>query len=147
MISFDPLILDLDASPDGQPHLVGSACNACGRVYFPRQTLCFECMQENTLADRFLSRSGTLYAYTIVERESIAPKGFEVPYVYGYVDLPEGVRVVAKIVGWKRETLKLDLPVEMVVEPLRKSETGADIMAFRFRPACPDDASAVEARS
>lgn len=138
-VSFDSRILDLQSSPDGQARLLGSHCKECGAHFFPRQALCSACLKEDTLVDHFLSRNGRLYAYTIVERESIAPKGFDVPYVYGYVDLPEGVRVVAKIVDWDRETLQIDMPVEMVEEALRTDSSGAQVMAFRFRPVVPRD--------
>ena len=131
-VPFDPAILALDG--EGGGHLIGSKCSDCGAVYFPRQTFCIACMAENTLADCELSRHGQLYAYTIVTRESIAPKGFEVPYVYGYVDLPEGVRVVSKIVDWDASTLRIDMPVELVVEKLRTQPDGTDVMAFRHRP-------------
>jgi uncharacterized OB-fold protein len=80
-----------------------------------------------------LSTKGKIYSFTIVERESIAPKGFEVPYAYGYVDLPDGVRVISKIIGWTPETLKIDAPVELVAESLREDPPGQKVMGFRFR--------------
>ena len=63
----------------------------------------------------------------------MAPKGFQVPYAYGYIDLPEGVRVLSKIVGWGPETLKINAPVEMVLEEIRQNEVGEKIIGFRFR--------------
>ena len=133
MISFDPRILSLAAPEDGQPHLMGSRCSACGKVFFPQQTLCTECFQEGTLKPNPLSTRGKLYAFTIVERESLAPKGFTVPYSYGYVDLPEGVRVLSKIIGWTPETLKINAPVEFVLEALREDASGEKVMGYRFR--------------
>ena len=133
MISFDPRILSLAAPEDGQPHLIGSRCSACGKVFFPQQTLCTECFQEGTLKQNPLSTRGKLYAFTIVERESLAPKGFTVPYSYGYVDLPEGVRVLSKIIGWTPETLKINAPVEFVLEALREDASGEKVMGYRFR--------------
>ncbi len=133
MISFDPRVLALAAPEDGQPHLLGSKCSACGKVFFPQQSLCTECFREGTLKECSLGTRGKLYAFTIVERESLAPKGFTVPYSYGYVELPEGVRVLSKIIGWKPETLKIDAPVEFVLEPLREDPSGEKVMGYRFR--------------
>ena len=133
MISFDPRVLTLQAPEDGQPHLLGSRCGACGKVFFPQQTLCTECFQEGTLKPNPLSTRGKLYAFTIVERESLAPKGFTVPYSYGYVELPEGVRVISKIIGWTPDTLKLNAPVEFVLEALREDASGEKVMGYRFR--------------
>lgn len=132
-VSFNPLILALNAPPDGQPHLLGSRCGACGVFFFPQQALCTQCFAEGSLKEHSLSNGGTLYSFTVVERESLAPKGFKVPYAYGYVDLPEGVRVLAKIVGWKPETLKLGAPVELISEEIRENPSGEKVVAFYFR--------------
>ncbi len=139
--SFDPQLLDLSGAPDGLPHLLGSGCTECGTVYFPRQDLCSACMKQGTMEERFLSRRAKLYAFTVVERETLAPKGFEVPYAYGYVDLPEGVRVVAKIVDWSPETLQMDASLEMVVRPIRREPSGREVVGFYFRPVVDDPAS------
>jgi uncharacterized OB-fold protein len=131
--SFDPRIFTLGTAEDDQAHLIGSKCGACGAVFFPQQSLCTECFAEGTMPDQPLSTKGKVYAFTIIERESLAPKGFKVPYAYGFVDLPEGVRVLAKIVDWTPETLKLDTPVELITEPLREDPSGEKVMGFRFR--------------
>ena len=133
MRSFDPRIFTLGVAEGDKAHLIGSKCGACGAVFFPQQLLCTECFQEGTMKDHALSTKGKIYAFTIVERESLAPKGFKVPYSYGYVELPEGVRVLSKIVDWTAETLKLDVPVELIVEPLREDPSGEKVMGFRFR--------------
>lgn len=135
MLSFDPNILTLSAPEDGQAHLLGSKCGNCGAVFFPQVSLCTECFKEGTLKVYPLSAKGKLYSFTIVERESLAPEGFKVPYAYGYVELPEGVRVVAKIIGWTYETLKLDAPVEFVLDPLRENASGQKVMGYRFQIA------------
>lgn len=133
MVSFNPLVLTLNAPEDGRPHLLGNRCNSCGSVFFPQQHLCTACFQEGTMRECALSIKGKLYSYTIVERESLAPPGFSVPYAYGYVELPEGIRVLSKIIGWTPETLKIDAQVEMVLDPLREDSSGQKVMGFRFR--------------
>lgn len=132
-VSFNPSILTLNAPEDGQPHLLGSRCNSCGKVFFPQQALCTECFQEGSLKEHPLSSRGRLYSFTIVERESLAPKGFQVPYAYGYVNLPEGVRVLSKIIGWTPETLRIDAEVELVLEAIRENSEGQKVMGFRFK--------------
>jgi uncharacterized OB-fold protein len=133
MVSFDPRILTLSDPEDGQPHLLGSRCSLCGLFFFPQQALCTQCLTEGTLKAHPLGNRGKVYSFTIVERESLAPKGFSVPYAYGYVDMPEGVRVLGKIIGWKPETLKLGTPVEVVLEAIRENSAGEKVMGYRFR--------------
>ena len=132
MVSFNPVLLTLQAE-DGKPHLLGSRCEVCGKVYFPQQKLCIQCLEEGTVKGHLLSVQGEIYSFTVVERETLAPKGFQVPYAYGYIDLPEGVRVLSKIIGWGSETLKINAPVEMVLEEIRQNEGGEKIIGFRFR--------------
>ena len=133
MGSFNRSILTLRASEDGHPHLLGSRCGSCGKVFFPQQDICTECFQEGSLKEQPLSTRGKLYTFTVVERESLAPKGFQVPYAYGYVDLPEGVRVLSKIVGWTPETLKIGAEVELVLEEIREDASGEKVIGYRFR--------------
>jgi uncharacterized OB-fold protein len=49
------------------------------------------------------------------------------------VNLPEGVRVLSKIIGWTPETLKIDAQVELVLEEIRQNPEGRKVMGFRFR--------------
>jgi uncharacterized OB-fold protein len=73
--------------------LKGGACRACGALSFPRAEVCAECLSLD-VEDRLLSEEGELYSSS---RVHMAPKGWDVPYVIGYVDLPEGLRVLAHI--------------------------------------------------
>lgn len=137
-VSFDErlfAVLGDGAASPGAAHLVGSECSQCGKVFFPAQTICTACLREGTLRDRALNTRGSLYAYTVVERESLVPKDFPVPYAYGYVDLPEGVRLVARLSDWKPGQLRLDLPVVLQPLRLRQREDGAEVFGFTFRPA------------
>jgi uncharacterized OB-fold protein len=79
-----------------------------------------------------LSVTGTLYTYTVVRQSTPA---FEVPYVLGYVDLPEGVRVMAQIAGCEPEEVQIGMPVVLSLEPFGDDEDGRQVIAYRFRPA------------
>jgi uncharacterized OB-fold protein len=78
---------------DGALRLMGGACRACGALSFPKAQVCAECLSLD-IGDRALSSEGELYSFS---RVHMAPKGWDVPYVIGYVDLPEGLRVLAHI--------------------------------------------------
>jgi uncharacterized OB-fold protein len=88
---------DLVAQVDGVPALIGSACEICGDVRFPRAPGCPACHAAgDRLAPRVLARSGRLATCSRVER---GPAGFAVPYLVGYVALDDGPRVLARIVA------------------------------------------------
>jgi uncharacterized OB-fold protein len=73
--------------------LRGGRCGECGALSFPKAQVCTECLSLD-IQDTALSGEGVLYSYS---RVHLAPKGWDLPYVLGYVDLPEGVRVLAHI--------------------------------------------------
>jgi uncharacterized protein len=54
-------------------------------------------------------------------------------YGVGQVDLPEGPRVQAILMG-KREDLGIGVEVELGLESLREDDDGDEVVIFRFRP-------------
>ncbi|MDB5643148.1 MAG: bnsA [Hyphomicrobiales bacterium] len=77
----------------GSLRLKGGACRVCQALSFPKAQVCAECLSLE-IDDRALSAQGELYAFS---RVHMAPQGWDVPYIIGYVDLPEGLRVLAHI--------------------------------------------------
>lgn len=90
-------ILDLADAPvvAGTPagaRLLGGGCGDCGVRWFPYRQVCPSCA--GARVERvLLGPSGTLYSWSTVHVSSSRP----VPYTLGYVDLDEGVRVLATI--------------------------------------------------
>jgi benzoylsuccinyl-CoA thiolase BbsA subunit len=127
------LSLDGDAvtrEGNGAPHLVGSACGDCGKRVFPPTDVCPDCMSEN-MRRLALSRRGTLYSWSVVHA---APRGWTLPFVAGYVDLPEGVRVFAHIVGGDPKALAFDMTVETTISVLGNDDEGRALDGFAFAP-------------
>lgn len=77
------------------PALLGGRCDACGQPHFPRLDTCPYCGAESTTAVT-LSNHGTLWLWTTV---TAPPPGYlgEVPFGFGVVELPEGLRVVTRL--------------------------------------------------
>ena len=113
--------------------LVGQRCGDCGKIAFPRKRVCPDCFGEN-LADQPLSGTGVLHTWT---RTHLGPPHLPAPYVLGFVDVPEGVRLLSLIVDcepWD-EVLRADLPVEMTVAPLKRDASGTELYTYMFRPS------------
>ncbi len=83
-----------------------------------------------------LSGEGTLYTYTVI-RQSIPV--FEVPYVLGYVDLPEGVRLMGQIAGCEPDDVRIGMPLVLSIEPFGEDEDGNELTGYRFRPATTEE--------
>ena len=133
-ISFDRRILKIPDESGSDFHLVGSKCKSCGSIYFPQRLICPTCFRDDTLEETAFSKSGRLYSFSITRREFLAPPGFSLPYAFGYVDLPEGVRVVSLLKEWEPDLLRMDGEVELGIEPIGEDRAGNQVIGFYFRP-------------
>ena len=122
----------------GSARLVGSACGNCGTKIFPPVSVCPECMSED-MSRIGLSTEGTLYSWSVVH---VAPKGWKLPYIAGYVDLPEGVRVFSHIVGVEPGALRMDMTVKVCTARLGEEADGRPIESFAFAPVAGGKADA-----
>lgn len=73
--------------------LRGARCERCGTHAYPVPPLCAACRSDR-LEPVVLSSEGTLYSFSVIH---VGAPGAKVPYTLGYVDLPEDVRVLARI--------------------------------------------------
>ena len=126
--SFRPGEFELDA--DGTGHILGSRCGNCGAHFFPVRQACAGCLHDDLETIRF-STTATLYTFSVVRQST---PDFEVPYALGYVDLPEGVRVMAQLTGRDPEDYEIGMEMELVVEPFGEDSDGRALTGYRFRP-------------
>lgn len=114
----------------GEVRLVGSQCSSCGNIVFPQTDVCPACMSEE-ISPINLSSQGTLYSWSVVHA---APKGWELPFIAAYVDLPEDVRVFAHIIDADPASLVMDMPVEVCMAFLGEDEAGQPLQSYAFTP-------------
>lgn len=115
-------------------HLVGTHCTKCGRNYFPPREICPRCFGEGVesgMEKIKLSSRGKLYTYSIVQ---VAPNRFLPPYALGYVDFPEGVRVLGQLTTHDPGALKVDMEVAAELGRIAVDEQGNEVHSYKFRP-------------
>ena len=78
-----------------------------------------------------LSRKGKLYSYADIY---VGQPGLETPYVIGYIDLPENIRIFAMLEG-ETESFKCDEEVELTVGTIRMNRDGLPITSYKFMKA------------
>lgn len=128
----DPVLADMFIPPfshDNETHLVASKCNKCGVYFFPKRHICPNCFEEGTLEDKYLSNEASIYTYCVVRA---APVGFDSPYILGYVDLPEGIRIFTMIETDNMDDLKIGARVRLIAGKIRRDENGEDVMGYKF---------------
>lgn len=85
-----PELLDLEGA---RPRLRISHCRGCGHDTFPSARVCPACISQD-MEGRSVEGAGTLYSFSIVHA---APAHWNAPYAIGYVDLPDGLRILGQI--------------------------------------------------
>ncbi|MEP9349447.1 OB-fold domain-containing protein [Xanthobacter sp. KR7-225] len=114
----------------GAPRLVGGQCRACGARSFPRAAVCTDCLALDVDPVE-LACEGKLYSYSVVHQ---APKGWDVPYVLGYVDLPDGLRVLAHIDA-PAGAVAIGQRVRLALGVVGADAGGAPLSTYTFVPA------------
>lgn len=132
-----PIADTLFTWPAETPELLGSRCRRCGEHTFPAQQGCRACSASDSETVS-LGNRGTLWTWTI---QGFLPKtpyaGQEsaaefVPYGVGYVEMPCGLRVEARLKPNTPETLRIGMPMTLVIEPLYRDADGNDVLVFAF---------------
>ena len=109
--------------------LLGSLCGNCGHRFFPEKPMCSNCGQEDSITRVELSSLGSLYTFTVVH---VAPRGFQIPYAVGFIDLDDGVRVFAQIEE-PAESLAIGQRVSPVSGTIFTRQDGIAVESFKFR--------------
>jgi uncharacterized OB-fold protein len=121
------------AEPDGL-HLVGSRCSQCRQNFFPPREVCPKCFPEgleHRMEKSRLSSRGKLYTYSVVH---VAPKRYAPPYALGYVDFPEGVRVLGQLTTSDPAKIKIGMTVQAELGRVAVDEQGNEVVSYKFRP-------------
>lgn len=123
---FHPDLLEIPAEGTA-PFLKGYCCKRCGQLDFPKLSLCPNCWGEEFDVVP-LSRRGRLYSVSDIH---IGQAGMQTPYVFGYVDLPEDLRIFAQMEG-EPGSFKCDDEVELTVGTIRLNRQGLPIKSYKF---------------
>ncbi len=116
--------------------LMASRCSRCSSLFLPPRAICPHCQgREMTWAE--LSGRGKLAAFTSIY---IGPSwmnslgfGRQRPYLSGVVELEEGVKISARILGLEAgqpEKIRIGLPLSVAFEEQVSGETKKTVLAF-----------------
>jgi len=104
-------------------------CTACNHVRFPPRHLCPKCWSSEATWITASGR-GHVHSFTVVHRAPTPAFQKKAPYVITIVDLEEGPRMVANIVGGDAMDVRIGDPVEVAFDagngvPQFRRSTGA----------------------
>lgn len=115
-----------------EPRLLGSRCRQCRGHHFPRHVVCPYCSSGDVVPAE-LSPTGRLWAWTAV---TAAPPGYrgEVPFGFGVVELPEGVRLVTRLTESDPARLAAGDDMALVLVPLHVDDEDRQVVTYAFTP-------------
>jgi len=105
-------------------------CENCQAICFPKAEICPSC-GEDSMSESLTSTTGRLYSYTEVHA---GPRQFKTPYVLGYVDMGDGLRLFGQIEISVVE-LSMDLPLELTLGTVRINQDLLPVISYKFKKA------------
>ncbi len=132
-----PVAEGLFAETADGPRLLGSKCTSCDTPYFPKAAICHspDCT-DSKLEDAKFGPHGKLWSYTVQYYPPPPPAKYDEPfepYALGLIDLPEGLRVLARVSTDDVESVTVGADVELVIEKLFTNLEGIEVTTFKFR--------------
>lgn len=127
MTFFHPELFEVpeDGSP---PYLKGYKCKKCGELDFPKTVPCPICWgKEFDMVP--LSRKGKLYSVSDIH---VGQPGLQAPFIIGYIDLPEDIRIFAQLEG-EMGSFKCDDEVEVIAGTIKVNRDGLPITSYKFK--------------
>ena len=122
-----------------RPVLMGSRCADCAEHYFPPCRSCTRCLslklEPCDLGDRGLLWSWTIQAFLpkAPYDGGETPETFQ-PYGVGYVEMPSGIKVEARLTVADATQLHIGMPMVLTVAHYGASEREAAARTFAFEP-------------
>jgi uncharacterized protein len=136
-----PIAEGLLTGLDGEPRMLASRCPRCEARAYPAQGGCARCGSVD-LEVIELSPDGTLWTWTSQEFLPKSPPyaGPETaetftPYLVGFVEVPEGLCVETRLVGFGGRKPRIGEAVSLVVVPFKVDEQGNEVVIPAFAPA------------
>jgi uncharacterized OB-fold protein len=103
-------------------------CTACGRFRYPPSPVCPDCLGETAEWTRVSGR-GTVTTWVVFHKLYFPAFAGDLPYNVVQVELEEGPRLTANVVGAPNDAIRIGLPVEVVFD-----DVTAEVTLPRFRP-------------
>jgi len=132
-IAIEEGLFTIPDSPEKKPYLIGSKCNICSLVTFPKLTVCPNCAKKDVMEEIQLDGEGTIDTYSVTYA---ALPGFKIPSIQAYINLNAGPRVWG-LIDCEEQDLEIGMKVELVIKKFKEDTNGNEIMSYLFRPCKP----------
>ena len=120
----------------GRYNLKGSKCPECGKVFFPKRSMCPLCRRASIgkMIEYKVERKGAVYTYSVVYDVPEANKRMQ-PYVVGMIRTDDDILLTAQIVDVDPENVEIGMRVQAVLRKIDEDgPSGVIRYGFKFAP-------------
>jgi uncharacterized OB-fold protein len=114
-------------------NLIGTKCNRCGEIYFPKRVMCPECRRKGQLEDIKFSGKGKIHTYSIIHTPTEEFKALS-PYTVAIIELEEGAKITSQIVDCQKNDIQIGDDVELVFRKIKEEgDEGVISYGYKFK--------------
>ena len=120
----------------GRYNLIGTKCGSCGKIYFPRRSLCPKCRRASMgkMEPYKLKDEGTVFTYSVIY-DAPAENNDLKPYAVAMVMTDDGVLIAGQLVDVDLTKIKIGMPVRAVLRKMsEESPSGVITYGYKFAP-------------
>lgn len=94
-------------------------CQDCGKVWAPNGPVCPYCFSTHYAWDR-LSGKGKVASWVVFHKLYHPSFAQDVPYNVAFIELAEGPRIIANVVGIPNKDIRIGMPVEVTFDDINE---------------------------
>jgi len=120
----------------GRYNLIGTKCAECGKIYFPRRSLCPKCRRASLgkMESYKLKDEGTVYTYSIIHEAPLDNNTLR-PYAVAMIMTEDGVLLTGQLVDVDLEKIEIGMPVRAVLRKIGEDgHSGVINYGYKFAP-------------
>lgn len=120
----------------GRYNLIGSKCECCGKVFFPKRSICPHCRRASMgkMSEYKVSKVGKVFSYSIVY-EAPVENNILKPYAVAMIETNDGIKITGQIVDADLNEISIGMPVRVVFRKINEENSGGIIhYGFKFAP-------------
>ena len=120
----------------GRYNLIGARCANCGKVFFPKRSICPECRRASIgkIEEYELRNEGTVFTYSVIH-EAPAENNKLKPYAIAMVKTEDGILITGQLVDVDIEKIEIGMPVRAVFRKLSEDgPSGIINYGYKFAP-------------
>lgn len=120
----------------GRYNLEGSKCSCCGKIYFPKRSLCPACRRASIgkMIGYDVCREGEIFTFSVIHDAPDSNKRLK-PYAVAMIKTRDGILISGQLADMDLEKIEIGMPVRAVLRRLNADgPSGVIHYGFKFVP-------------